>query len=126
MNRPVCVLIVDDEPKVRLVFRATLESSGYAVDEAADLREALARFREASPDLILLDLQMPRLDGMATLEYLRDAGVEAPVVIVMAHGSIPDMVVAMKLGAIDFLAKPLTPDSLRRVVAEVIRRHADQ
>jgi hypothetical protein len=69
---------------------------------------------------------MPRLDGMATLEYLRDAGVEARVVIVTMHGGIPDAVAAMKLDGIGFLAKLLTPDALRRVVAEVIQRYADQ
>ncbi len=66
---------------------------------------------------------MPRIGGMEVLARLRDAGIDVPVIIVTAHGSIPDAVAAMKLGAIDFLSKPLTPDALRRAVAEVLDRH---
>ncbi len=118
------VMIVDDEPNVRLVFRTTLESSGYRVDEAKDGEEALEKLANNEVDLVLLDLQMPRLDGSTTLKRLRDAGSNVPVVIVTAHGSVPDAVAAMRLGAIDFLSKPLTPDTLRKVVAEVVERHA--
>ena len=120
------ILIVDDEPNVRLVFRTALEAVGYAVDEVADGGAALDRLRESPADLVLLDLQMPRLDGMATLARLREAGNDIPVVIITAYGSVPDAVAAMKLGAIDFLAKPLTPESLRNMVAEVVRRHDDE
>ena len=119
------ILIVDDEPNVRLVFRTALEAVGYTVDEVADGGAALDRLRESPADLVLLDLQMPRLDGMATLARLRLEGNEVPVVIITAHGRVPDAVAAMKLGAIDFLAKPLTPASLRNMVAEVVGRHAD-
>ncbi len=122
------VLIVDDEPNVRLMLQTALESVGYEVIEAGDGQAALERLRgsRASPacDLILLDLLMPKMDGMELLRQLRAQGNIVPVVILTAHGSIPEAVEAMKLGAIDFLAKPLTPDALRRVVAEVIERHA--
>jgi DNA-binding NtrC family response regulator len=67
---------------------------------------------------------MPGLGGMGVLQQLRDAGNPVPVVIITAHGSIPDAVLAMRLGAIDFLSKPVTPDALRAVVAQVIERHA--
>ena len=122
MSKPHHILIVDDEPNVRLMFRTTLESSGEATAEAEDGEAALAARAGMRFDLILLDLQMPGLDGMETLRRLRDAGDDTPVVIVTAHGSVPDAVAAMKLGAIDFLSKPLTPDTLRRVVAEVCSR----
>ena len=69
---------------------------------------------------------MPKLDGMATLVRLRERGDATPVVMLTAHGSIPDAVAAMKLGAIDFLTKPITPQALRTVVAEVIRRNEDR
>lgn len=118
-----CVLIVDDEPNVRLMMRTALESSGYRVVEAADGQAALSQLFSEPCDLILLDLRMPRVDGMATLEKLRERGSSTPVVMLTAHGSIPDAVAAMKLGAIDFLTKPITPSELRTVVAEVIRRH---
>ncbi len=124
MNDHTQILIVDDEPNVRLVFRMTLESSGYRVREASDGEEALTKLNESLPDLVLLDLQMPRLGGMETLKRLRAAGLDVPVVIVTAHGSIPDAVAAMRLGAIDFISKPLTPESLRAVVSEVVGRHA--
>lgn len=118
------ILIVDDEPNVRLVFRTALESAGYELSMAEDGRAALEALGRAKSDLVLLDLQMPGMDGMETLRRLRDAGMNVPVVIVTAHGSVPHAVEAMKLGAIDFLAKPLSPDSLRGVVAEVLDRHA--
>ena len=118
------ILIVDDEPNVRLMFRTTLESLGYALEEATDGEEALRQHEARPADLILLDLQMPRLDGMATLRRLRDSGGDVPVVIVTAHGSVPDAVAAMRLGAIDFLSKPLSPSALRQVVADVLGRTA--
>jgi DNA-binding response OmpR family regulator len=118
------ILIVDDEPNVRLVFRTALESAGYAVSEVEDGESALDRLEESSADLVLLDLKMPGIGGMETLRRLRDAGNDVPVVIVTAHGSIPDAVQAMKFGAIDFLSKPLRPEALRKIVGEVFRRHA--
>ena len=118
------VLIVDDEPNVRLVFRTTLESAGFRVDEAADGVAALEWLGRTSCDVVLLDLQMPGVGGMEVLRRIRDEDNDVPVVIVTAYGTIPDAVAAMKLGAIDFLSKPLAPDALRQVVSEVIDRHA--
>jgi DNA-binding NtrC family response regulator len=120
------VLIVDDEPNVRLMLKTTLSSVGYLVTEVGDGQAALDRLSGSGQDvdLILLDLLMPRIDGMELLRRLRALGNIIPVVILTAHGSIPEAVEAMKLGAIDFLTKPTTPDALRRVVAEVIERHA--
>jgi DNA-binding response OmpR family regulator len=120
------ILIVDDEPNVRLMLRTALESAGYRVVEAPDGLVALEQARTAACDLILLDLRMPRLDGMATLARLREARDPTPVVMLTAHGSIPDAVAAMKLGAIDFLTKPITPAELRAVVAQVLRRHDER
>jgi DNA-binding response OmpR family regulator len=124
MNCKARILIVDDEPNVRLVFRTALESIGYQIEEAANGENALEKLGGSHYDLALLDLQMPCLDGMATLRRLRETGIEVPVVIVTAHGRIPDAVEAMKLGAIDFVSKPVTPDGLREIVSEVINRHA--
>jgi DNA-binding response OmpR family regulator len=120
------ILVVDDEPNVRLVFRTALETAGFTVDEAEDGERALDRLRSGKSPvaLILLDLQMPGSTGMETLRHLRDAGNDVPVVMVTAHGSIPDATAAMKLGAIDFLTKPIRPEVLRSVVADVVRRRA--
>lgn len=119
-----CILIVDDEPNVRLMLRTALESAGYRVQEAADGCAVLAYLRGHACDLIVLDLRMPRLDGMQTLAGLREQGNATPVVMLTAHGSIPDAVAAMRLGAIDFLTKPVTPAELRAIVSEVIGRDA--
>ncbi len=118
------ILIVDDETNVRLMLHTALASAGYAVVEAEDGREALKRLRDGAFALVLLDLKMPRMDGMELLRQLRADGIVVPVVMLTAHGSIHDAVEAMKLGAIDFVTKPITPDALRRVVAEVIARQA--
>lgn len=124
MNLTKRILIVDDEPNVRLVFRTALESTGVDMAAAEDGEAALAWLQANPADLVLLDLQMPRIGGMEVLVQLRAAGNDVPVIIITAHGSIPDAVAAMKLGAIDFLAKPLTPETLRRTVAEVFDRVA--
>jgi DNA-binding response OmpR family regulator len=120
------ILVVDDEPNVPLVFRTALEAAGHAVTTADDGQAALDAVGQAPADLVLLDLRMPGMDGMDVLRLLRERGVTTPVVFVTAHGTVPDAVQAMKLGAIDFLAKPLDPEALRRVVDEVLRRHEDR
>ena len=118
------ILIVDDEPNVRLVFRTALEASGYDVTEAADGELALEALEAGPVDLIFLDLRMPGMDGLEVLRRLRDLGNHTPVVIVTAHGDVPNAVQAMKLGAIDFLSKPLSPELLRKIALEVLSRHA--
>ena len=119
------ILIIDDEPNIRLVFRTTLERPGCEVVEAKDGEEALELLKEVRPALVILDLQMPRMGGMELLRRLREAGDETPVIIVTAHGSIPDAVAAMRLGAIDFLTKPMSTETLRAVVGQVLARHAE-
>jgi DNA-binding response OmpR family regulator len=121
--RKSTVLIVDDEPNVRLMFRTALQGAGYETTEAGDGEAALEALGRTPADVVLLDLRMPGMDGMETLRRMRDAGDETPVVIITAHGSIPDAVAAMRLGAIDFLGKPITPERLRAVVADVTTRH---
>jgi DNA-binding response OmpR family regulator len=125
MSKSKQILIVDDEPNVRFVFRTTLESEGLDLFEAEDGRAALEWLRTSKADLVLLDLQMPDIGGMEFLKRLRSSGDDTPVVIITAHGSLPDAVQAMKLGAIDFLAKPITPPVLRAVVADVLERHLE-
>jgi DNA-binding response OmpR family regulator len=118
------ILIVEDEPNVRLVFRTALESVDYLLSTAADGETALRWLKKEPFDLVLLDLRMPGMGGMELLRRLRGEGIEVPVVIVSAHDCVPNVVQAMRLGAIDFLPKPLTPDVLRKVVSEVLARHA--
>ena len=125
MITPARILIVDDEPNVRLVFRTALESIGHQVAEVEDGTRALEQLARSRYELVLLDLRMPVMDGMTTLGRLREMGSDVPVIIVTAHGSVPDAVEAMKRGAVDFLSKPINPEALRRVVAEVLQRHAE-
>jgi DNA-binding NtrC family response regulator len=123
MNDTAQILIVDDEPNVRLVFHTALDKPEYAITTARDGAEALRLLGEEPFDLVLLDLKMPLTGGMEVLESLRDAGCDVPVVVITAHGGVTNAVEAMKLGAIDFLPKPLKPVALRQVVAEVLARH---
>ncbi len=122
MNTPKKLLIVDDEPNVRLVFKTALESSGFEVMAAEDGPSALLWLASDPFDLVLLDLRMPGMDGMDVLAALRDRGDDVPVIIVTAHGTVPDAVKAMKLGAIDFLSKPIGPIALRSAVQDVLDR----
>jgi FixJ family two-component response regulator len=118
-----CVLIVDDEPNVRLNYRVTLETEGLAVCEADCARKALEQFGAHHFDLAILDMRMPEMDGLDLLEEMRKRGLNTPTVIITAYGDIPHAVRAMQLGAIDFLQKPLTPEALRSLVAEILARH---
>jgi DNA-binding NtrC family response regulator len=117
------ILIVDDEPNVRLTYRTALETEGLDVWEASDGLAALNAMSERPFDLAILDMRMPEVSGLELLERMRQQGIETPVVIVTAYGDVPHAVRAMKLGAIDFLEKPLTPETLRAMVAEILRRH---
>jgi DNA-binding NtrC family response regulator len=117
------VLIIDDEPNVRLAHRVALETEGFGVTEAAGGLPVLKVMEEGEFDLVLLDLRMPGLGGLTLLEEMRKRGIAIPTVIVTAYGDVPDAVRALKLGAIDFLQKPLMPETLRGVVARVVARH---
>jgi DNA-binding response OmpR family regulator len=117
------ILIIDDEPNARLNFRLALEVEGYQVTEAPSGAAAMEKLSAEQFDLTLLDLRMPGVGGLELLEQMRAGGISTPVIIITAFGSVPDAVQAMKLGAIDFLEKPLRPVDLRRLVAEVVGRH---
>jgi DNA-binding NtrC family response regulator len=120
---PHRIMIVEDEPHVRLVFRTALDSERCTLTAAEDGETALRWLKLEPCDLVLLDLRMPGIGGMEVLRRLRSTGNDVAVVVITAQDTVPNAVEAMKLGAIDFLGKPLTPDALRRVVAEVLARH---
>jgi DNA-binding response OmpR family regulator len=120
------ILIVDDEINVRLNYRVTLETEGYDVSEAASATGALEELVGRSFDLAILDMRMPQMDGLQLLAKMREVGIVVPALIVTAYSDVPHAVQAMKLGAIDFLQKPLRPEELRRIVAEILKRHAPQ
>ena len=124
--KPASILVTDDESSIRLMLRTALQAGGYNVSEAANGRQALEAVKRQHPDLMVLDLNMPVLDGMAVLEEMkRLVGVQKPRVIVLtAYGSIPAAVKATRLGAVDFLEKPITPAELRESVRGVLEEPA--
>ena len=100
------VLIVDDEKNIRATLARGLRLEGYRAEEAANGREALKILDEGGVDLVLLDLQMPEMDGLALLSAMRERGFCVPSIVLTAHGSIDRAVEAVKLGAYDFIEKP--------------------
>jgi DNA-binding response OmpR family regulator len=116
------ILIVDDEPRIRLSLRACLEAEGYEVEEARDGAEAIRVILDTRPDLMLLDLAMPHLDGMAMLRELRSRyGEVMPRIIVLtAWNSLATEEESFLHGTCEFLHKPVAPQQLLRVVARVL------
>ena len=102
------VLVVDDEPDIRAMVKDILEDEGYRVDVAANAAAARASLAEATPDLVLLDIWMPHIDGMALLrEWSQGTGLPCPVVMMSGHGNVETAVEATRLGAYDFIEKPI-------------------
>ncbi|HEY5751819.1 MAG TPA: response regulator [Chthoniobacterales bacterium] len=117
------ILVVDDEPNVRLSYRITLETEGFAITEAESASKALEYLAAQTFDLAILDMRMPEADGLELLSEMRNRHYLTPAVIITAYGDIPHAVQAMKLGAIDFLSKPMTPEALRNIVQDILARH---
>jgi DNA-binding response OmpR family regulator len=113
---PPRILIVEDEPGIVLGLRDNLEYEGYAVQAAADGEEALRRALDEPPDLILLDLMLPRLSGLEVCRRLRRQGVETPVIMLTARGQEIDKVLGLEIGADDYVTKPF---SVRELLARV-------
>jgi DNA-binding response OmpR family regulator len=115
------LLVVDDEPHVREMMRLTLEAAGYEIDEAQSGEAALGSFGDGrSYDAVLLDQKMPGLDGLETMKRLLAVDPDKPVIMVTAFASIELAVEAMRLGAANFLRKPMTPETLRGSVAAAL------
>ena len=110
------VLVVDDEERIRTILAAILTSEGYQVETAADGIEALERGTAFRPDVLIVDLQMPRMDGIETISRFKERIPHAAAIILTAHGSIQSAVQAIKTGAYDYLTKPFDNDQLLMVV----------
>ena len=102
------------------MLRHALEDQGHSVLEAADEANALRQVRDGRPDLVLSDLRLVSGDGVGVLRGAKDIDPELPVIVMTAYGSIQDAVVAMKEGALDFLAKPVDPDHLLLLVQRAL------
>ncbi len=110
------ILVVDDEERIRQSLNGILKDEGYGVQEAKDGTQALKQLESDSPDLVLLDIWMPGMDGMEILERIKAQSPNLPVIMISGHGNIELAVKAVKLGAYDFIEKPL---SLEKVLLAV-------
>ncbi len=119
---PSRILIVDDEPFNLDLLEQELTELGYAIERASNGAEALRRIERARPDLVLLDYQMPVMNGVEVLRAIRQNDNDLPVVIITAHGSIERAVEAIKAGADDFVTKPFDPDHLALVIKKALAR----
>jgi CheY-like chemotaxis protein len=117
------ILIIDDEENIRRVTRLTLQAAGYEIGEAADGERGLEAFADGSAwDAVVLDQRMPGMDGLETLRRIKDRQPEARVIMSTAYASIELAVDAMKLGATDFVRKPMTPEIMRNAVAAALAK----
>ncbi len=116
------ILIVDDEPNIRKLLGGVLEDEGYTVERAADTGEAAALLAAGSVDLILLDVMLPGTDGLAWLGELGEAGEHPPVIMMSGHGTIRTALEAVKLGALDFIEKPIQAGRLLVSIAGALER----
>ncbi len=118
------MLIADDDPAMRVLVSTIMKAQGFEMAEAVDGLDALDQAQRLSPAILLLDMDMPRLDGFGVLEALRRrlAGRAVPVIVVTAHDDPATEARCIELGAEDYLTKPIQPSSLVVRVRAVLRR----
>ncbi len=115
------ILLVDDEPDLRQMVRRYLQAEGFDVADVADGESALAQLRKTTPDLILLDIGMPDMDGFTVLQEVRKTS-EVPVIMLTARSEEIDRVMGLTMGADDYLTKPFSPRELVARIRAVLRR----
>jgi two-component system nitrogen regulation response regulator NtrX len=116
------ILIVDDEPGVRTALTGVLRDEGYSVEAVSSGEDCLDRLTRAPVDLVILDVWLPGMDGLATLARLRERQVDTQVVLISGHGNIESAVRAIKMGAFDFVEKPLSLEKTVLVVRNALRQ----
>jgi two-component system response regulator MprA len=116
------VLVVDDDPRITDLVRRILAYNGYSVTVAATGDEALSRLLERPPDLIVLDLMLPGIDGMEVARRVRAAGDNVPILMLTARDAVLDRVQGLEAGADDYLVKPFAPEELLARVKALLRR----
>lgn len=116
------ILVVDDEKNIRLSLSQALAPLGLPVETAVNGEEALSRLEDQDLGLIILDIRLPGLDGLEALRQISERRPDIRVIMVTAYGTIERAVEAMKLGAVDFIQKPFSPEQIRGLVKQVIAR----
>lgn len=116
------ILIVDDDPHITELLRRVLAYEGYTVASAATGAEALDRTLERPPDVIVLDIMLPGMDGLEVTRRLRAAGDNVPILLLTARDAVPDRVAGLETGADDYLVKPFAPEELLARVKALLRR----
>ena len=119
---PRTILVVDDDPHIRQLVVFALETAGLETLEAADGEAALATVASARPDLVVLDINMPRLDGLEVCRRLRAAGHGPPILFLSSRDDEIDRVVGIELGADDYVVKPFSPREVTARVQAILRR----
>ncbi|MBD2451780.1 response regulator transcription factor [Nostoc sp. FACHB-152] len=119
------ILVVDDEASIRRILETRLSMIGYDVVTAGDGEEALERFRSYSPDLVVLDVMMPKLDGYGVCQELRKES-DVPIIMLTALADVADRITGLELGADDYIAKPFSPKELESRIRSVLRRRASK
>ncbi|MDD3149973.1 MAG: response regulator transcription factor [Candidatus Gastranaerophilales bacterium] len=115
------ILVVDDEASIRRILETRLKMVGYEVLTAADGEEALDIFNKENPDLIILDVMMPKLDGYGVTREIRRTS-DVPIIILTALGDVSERITGLELGADDYVVKPFSPKELEARVKAVLRR----
>src|SRR5262249_52488858 len=118
----VTVLVVDDDPPIRRMLERTLGAEEYVVRTAADGGAALAAVERSAPDVIVLDVKLPGLDGPPVCRRLRRAGLALPILLLTARDAVHDRVEGLDAGADDYLVKPFAPEELLARVRALLRR----
>lgn len=121
-DAPGAILVVDDDPGVRTAVRGILRDEGYDVDLVESGEACLERLATVSYDVVVLDIWLPGIDGLATLARMRERQVDAQVVVISGHGNVESAVRAIKMGAFDFIEKPLSLDRTVLVVRNALRQ----
>jgi DNA-binding NtrC family response regulator len=120
------ILIVDDEKNMRWALKKALQNKVYAVYEAEDGEDALKQFKEIDPDLILLDIRMPKMNGLEVLKAVKKINQDTPVIMITAFGDVDSALEALKLGALDYITKPFEIDELKLLIDKVLQNQVDQ
>lgn len=121
---PIRVLLVDDERALTNLVRMALQYEGWAIEVAHDAREAVAKYREHSPDVLVLDIMLPDTDGFGVLQQIRSSGTYTPILFLTARDSVRDRVTGLTAGGDDYMTKPFSLEELVARLRGLLRRNA--